>query len=92
MIKLAIQKAIEGGYKNTSYHPDFENRLEKLYFLDPLFWQSLGKSLGWGEIIHCDGYDKTYADCTKCNWHRFIDHLAENKDPESFFKDLLQDN
>jgi hypothetical protein len=28
-------------------------------------------------------------DAWKTEWHRFIDHLAEGKDPELFFKELL---
>jgi hypothetical protein len=92
-------------------------------FLDPLFWQSLGKALGWGQPIdkrehewgkriclHC-GVDTAYQPpkesgcnhahypeaCSVCSrnattwrqhWHRFIDHLAEGKTAEEFFKGL----
>lgn len=57
-LQEAIQKAIEGGYKQQ---PNFlqvafdraemgELSLEfHFLLLDPLFWQSLGKSLGWGK-------------------------------------------
>jgi hypothetical protein len=36
-----------------------------------------------------------HVDCPKSklwlvNWHRFIDHLAEGKDAESFFNELLK--
>lgn len=44
--------------------------------LDPLFWQALSKS---------EGYGKTYQ---MEIWHRFIDHLAEGKDINSFFEEL----
>jgi len=91
-------------------------------FLDPLFWQSLGKAMGWG-CYHDKGYTgmmsdinstreetyywwvcsfgecpfstkrlKEYGEKPKTNWkkewHRFIDHLAEGKDAESFFETL----
>lgn len=52
-------------------------------FLQPSFWQALGKARGWGEG---DGSVKVWD--WRGYWHRFIDHLAEGKDAESFFKDL----
>lgn len=36
----------------------------------------------------CD-CDDAYIEAWVMEWHRFIDHLAEGKDAESFFKDLL---
>lgn len=93
---------------------------------DPLFWQALGKSLGWGVVKNvtkkkckeCMGYGYTLGengeeyDCYTCGntgrevteeivpspwknnwkyfWHQFIDHLAEGKDPEEFFKELIK--
>lgn len=93
--------------------------------LDPLFWQALGKALGWGaEMIMVDepGHPKEWCYFTHCptcgeqvvdeeegcskgcvsdnanveawlhHWHRFIDHLAEDKDPESFFTELLRES
>lgn len=65
-------------------------------FLDPLFWQSLGKSLGWK--IHKTFYHFSSKGLRseinpkpewKRRWHRFIDHLAEGKDAESFFESLI---
>ncbi len=68
----------------------FSSEAQRKFFLDPLFWQALGKGLGW---------DKEPQDaCEECgaslggyeeSWHSFIDHLAEGKDPESFFKNIL---
>jgi len=51
-------------------------------FSDPLFWQSLGKAMGWGGkmIYHQEKW--------LYEWHCFIDHLAEGKDAESFFQVL----
>lgn len=71
-------------------------------YTDPLFWQALGKAEGWGSSCHHYspkfGWE-AYRHAAKCivgahlweaNWHRFIDHLAEGKDIESFFKGLLK--
>lgn len=59
-------------------------------FLDPLFWQSLGKALGWNGCNFGDGRETfcSWKLSWKEEWHRFIDHLAEGKDAESFFKTL----
>jgi len=54
-------------------------------FLDPLFWQSLGKAMGWGREA---GYGDDYMEGWKYSWFCFIDHLAEGKDAESFFETL----
>lgn len=119
----AIRLAIGGGYKPEPYRTrQFIRTSRWTYqhmqtssasmayseiFLDPLFWQALGKSLGWAED------DKPYA-CKGCGtigvmdsnhmhdcpikdrklswlsyWLSFIRHLAEVKDAESFFKELL---
>lgn len=74
--------------------------------LDPLFWEALGKSLGWSNIKYTIpkfqrsaipednriGYKHETRDISEWqfHWHRFIDHLAEGKDAESFFNELLQ--
>ncbi len=94
-IEQAIKKAIEGGYKRipSDFSLGFENGylinygdcgqvwLEAI-LLDPQFWQCLGKAMGWQMVREWEGrYWKKY-------WHRFIDHLAENKSIDSFFKEL----
>ena len=108
MIKQAIQLAKESGYI-TSY--DCINGQDH-FFLDPLFWQSLGKTLGWLDICEGCGNKDTWnianeriiicdnSECPKFNqeklyawhyhWRKFIDHLAENKDPNLFFEELLK--
>ena len=55
--------------------------------LDPLFWQALGKALGWNKIDAADWQDGVPT--WKNQWHRFIDHLAEGKDTTQFWDDLL---
>ena len=63
---------------------------------DPLFWQSLGKALGWD---YSEKKDRVYywmEDIDECQyndrwrneWHRFVDTLAEGKSTEDFFKEL----
>jgi len=93
---------------NPCYYKD-----KNAILLDPLFWQSLGKALGWGRL-HCDSCgefakpvrekesDPEYwRDCCSkkkldygksfvAHWHRFIDHIAQGGDCESFFKELLK--
>ena len=82
---------------------------------DPLFWQALGKGLGWGRVTQKDCctlcgekmpegeevflYHGYSCPCPKPKlpakrewkdeWHRFIDYLAEGKDIDSFFADLI---
>ncbi len=76
-------------------------------FLDPTFWQALGKARGWdgktlvrrgaiiGNFVTPDhkpyaemGFGMDYISTWCFHWHRFIDHLAEGKDAESFFASL----
>lgn len=65
-IEQAIEKAIEGGMKegerwklisaNRYWVGWFDGNGDEVtislntYLLDPLFWQALGKALGWGRI------------------------------------------
>ena len=52
-MKQAIQKAAEGGYHEGNYrgrikiHPSHYNEV----LLDPLFWQALGKAMGWEDTL-----------------------------------------
>lgn len=69
----------------------------KSAYLDPLFWQALGKSLGWGGLMFCPvcgsglgcDADEKFSKKWEYQMHRFIDHLIEGKDADSFFKELL---
>lgn len=58
---------------------------------DPLFWQALGKAMGkeddYAHYVFED--EDMLMDWWRANWHNFIDHLAEGKDADSFFEDLL---
>jgi hypothetical protein len=65
-------------------------------FLDPQFWQALGRALGWSEV--CDlaiSCVHGYEECQRCRgyywmfqWHRFIQTLADGNTPEAFFAPL----
>lgn len=45
--------------------------------LDPLAWQAVGKTRGWGKS---DGdFENRKYDMWQEQWHRFIDHLADGK-------------
>ncbi len=88
-MKDAITKAIEGGYEPrgleviqcTTLHDEYYDH----YFLDPLFWQALGKAMGWEKRNSSDLFPEWHL-----QWRNFIDHLASGKDVESFFKELLK--
>lgn len=100
-IEQAIKEAVDA---KVGWHSDYRTsgssttKLHSDIFIDPAFWQALGKARGWfTKKDQCGGYDAstTYQTvreaqkrCSFCNWHRFIDHLAEGKDAESFFKNL----
>jgi len=99
-IQQAIEKAIEGGlregekWKFVSANRYWAVWLDgngtettiamEMYFMSPLFWQSLGKAMGWRQDEDQWGDRAEWVS----QWHRFIDHLAEGKDAESFFKNL----
>jgi hypothetical protein len=62
----------------------------------PLFWQCLGKALDWSFQREWHGIDETDTEFGEWwglewqyHWHQFIDHLAEGKDVESFFTELI---
>lgn len=91
-MKEAIQKAIEGGWdkKRALFNPnDASYSMEKMY-CDPLFWVALGKSLGWRTGLEADEWGGVVSGEWQYRWHAFIDHLAEGKSAEDFFKELIK--
>jgi len=95
-VEQAIREAVKGGYKASSL--DFLLNLpeyaQSQLWIDPLFWLALSKARDWKVTDYCFGcgYDEGSTDNTpvwKVKWHRFIDHLADGKDAESYFKSLL---
>ena len=94
-IEQAIEKAVKAGW-NMRRHEYVKQQNEEgvpreVIFLDPTFWQSLGRAMRWeytkkdisGEFDFIVGKDEW-----RMQWHRFIDHLADNKTAEEFFKIL----
>jgi hypothetical protein len=73
-------------------------KYKERFFLDLSFWQSLGKELGWNGRwmvqIFTDHDDQSATVDGAPRWkyelHRFIDHLVEGKDAETYFTELLQ--
>jgi len=65
-------------------------------FLDPQFWQALGRALGWSETcdlaISCvpgaEACQRCRGDSWMQQWHCFIQALAEGHTPEAFFAPL----
>lgn len=86
-MEKAIQKAIEGGYSMMQWEEKYMPEIYESYLLDPLFWQAIGKTMGWEKFYtpYLRGQTEWQS-----NWHRFIDHLAEGKDAENFFNELLK--
>ena len=90
-IEKSLALAVEGGYElKRSDRTSLNEQMAYLsinpdqVLLDPLFWQALGKSMGWYvnmrcNIKHTKGYKGT---CTMSVWHHFIDSLAEGKTVE----------
>ena len=88
-IEKIIQKAIEGGYEEPrSIRNKPLNLPYEVTFLDPSFWQSLGKALKWAKQhdVEWDDDGIQYIPEYIYHWHRFIAHLAEGKNAESFFE------
>ena len=78
-IKRALKKAMGiGGYLPSGGY----NRHN--FVLDPRFWQSFGKALGWDKI-ETNPKNVSWLE----HWHGFIDHLASGGNPDDFFKELL---
>ena len=57
-------------------------------FSDPLFWQSLGKALGWSKfgMMHNPGGT---IPLWRHEAHRYLDIVLIGGDTEKFWKDLL---
>jgi len=124
-IETAIQKAISNGWRKDlvqqyedlacSHTKPLERIIDvpkEKIFIDPAFWQALGKAMGWG-ILYCERCNQkaipvrekesdpeywkdccpkkklSYGQSSLYHQHRFIDHLAEGKDAESFFEKLI---
>ncbi len=99
-IEQVIKKAIDGGFENYPSDAFLNEHWICMHdtacqiFLDPSFWRSLGKAMGWAEtyapIQIVKGTNGELLQSWLSNWHRFIDHLADGKRAEEFFEKLDQ--
>lgn len=97
-MKKILKLAIEGGYDAVGHIVNYGSYTyaEPAILLDPLFWQGLGKSLGckstglFRTCLCIDTHGAHEIGEWEIFWHRFIDHLAEGKDIESFFSELIK--
>lgn len=118
-MEKAIQKAIEGGWNWRKDIFDFNRDVDdweegmdvciRLYpfhdsiLLSPLFWQALGKAMGWTSFYEYRSVHSTNenpdtgpmgAEIRGPRWLKewigLTLHLAEGKDAESFFNELLK--
>ncbi len=59
----AYEQATQGGYKMA---PEYELKYrdsDQELFLDPAFWQALGKARGWSSESLCSRCDQPMNDC-----------------------------
>ena len=63
----------------------FNMRVEGIV-LDPSFWQSLGKAMGWPTFNKFEKDKVEYS--WKNHWHRLVSHLAEGGTIETYFNGL----
>ena len=82
-------------WTRTDNHSSFVVPMEGT-FLDPLFWQALGRALRWDQArrsVHAVEHGRPTR-VTRAghqwlaHWHRFIDALAEGHTAEAFFARL----
>lgn len=92
-VERAIELAVTSGGFDAGLHVEFYagargHRIDpSKCLLDPLFWRTLGKGLGTDKHDQPNGRFSQWL----FTWHAFIGHLANGKDAESFFQELLPD-
>lgn len=105
-VVLWIKNKKESGVPTNELNQTTARRNIYKVLLDPLFWQAIGKAEEWVgyecPISEEHHFMTTEALCSECKselqtkelyyWHRFIDHIAEGNDLDSFFKQLLSGN
>ena len=99
-IEQAIKEAVDQGYQpNVERYPEIKGisrlqiamAMQADVFIDPAFWKALeqaGLDHGQRLQILAEVGRGMGRKVRKKFWHRFIDHLAEDKDAESFFQAL----
>jgi hypothetical protein len=84
----ALHKVEEAGYPiDTEYNGASCGENVQKTLLDPIFWVTLGWSLGWNEE-HCLEYDQWWRQ----PWHRFIDHVSTGAAPDAFFQQISDES
>jgi hypothetical protein len=68
---------IGGGKWTISNTTKVQLRALSEHLQDPDFWKALSTARKWED-----------TNAWRFHWHRFIDHLADGKDAESFFASL----
>lgn len=102
-MEQAIKKAIKSGYGRSRYvvNGDIAQWIHENHYsdvlLDKFFWECLGKAEGWSikesgclnnSCGYCEDYQQEIPEWLYW-WKKFIQHLAEGKSVDSFFKELL---
>ena len=90
-IQETIQKAIDGGWKKEFVVEPMDTPQANFAkaMIDPLFWQALGKAMGWKDSDECGSCKcPVTQEAWYYHWHRFVDHLAKDRSIESFFEQL----
>lgn len=80
-LEQALEKANDGGWKTTLEPYRSLSEAIALALLDPLFWQALGKSMGWGSgcnVCLKDGITHSYANGWADECEKPKEHLTEN--------------
>jgi hypothetical protein len=87
----AIKLAIKDGYNFSQYDVDIGNFHEEVISRDPLFWQALGKALGWkvDKDDTCINNECFYCKPWLKHAHRYLDIVLIGGDTEKFWKELL---
>jgi predicted amidophosphoribosyltransferase len=104
-IKLAIEK---GGYEIHNFRiggEHIDRKEDEQIILDPLFWQALGKALGWEDSI-CETCKSKFPEyhngCVRCGGHinpdpfmlyhalHYQELVLTGGDTEKFWKELIK--
>lgn len=93
IIKEVITKAKEYGY---FWDSSCEYVCPESHFMNPDFWEALGKALGWEKqdniskknIEKSGGYWSPKNAYYAHHFHKFIDHVIDGGSIESFFDTL----
>lgn len=89
-IYKGIEKAVWIAENNGGYEFNHSRKDLKESLLDVNFWQALGKAEGWAEALQMKNVYGFRIKQWKHQWHSLIDHLAEGKDIDSFFEQILK--